>query len=60
MKATAGPVNLTRLGRFVRTVWPKGNNEVFVIDGKCLILFHVVIVMLLIVFHWKLMGLQDF
>lgn len=60
MKVTAGPVNLTTLGRLLRILRPKGNNEVFVIDNKCLILFHVVIVMLLILIHWKLVSLQDF
>lgn len=60
MKATAGPINLTNLSKLARMLWPKGDNEVFVLDGKCLILFHVVIVMLLIVFHWKLISLQDF
>ncbi|CDG33424.1 hypothetical protein CO583_07910 [Parasaccharibacter sp. TMW2.1882] len=61
MKLSAGPVMAPGFWvRLFRTVWPKSDNEVFVLDGKWVILFHVVIVAILIGVHLILMNLKDF
>lgn len=60
MKLSAGIVCTAALGRMFRTIWPRSNNDVFVFDGKWVILFHIVIVLLLITIHFKLAGMDNF
>lgn len=52
--------NLAPLIRLFRRVWPKSDNEVFVLDGKWVILFHIIIVALLLIFHLVLVNMKDF
>ncbi|OOL17825.1 hypothetical protein AL01_07650 [Bombella intestini] len=61
MKISAGPVTSPSFWyKLFRTVWPKSDNEVFVLDGKWVILFHVIVVAVLVIFHSILMNLTDF
>ncbi|MCX5616440.1 hypothetical protein NQF87_05565 [Bombella sp. TMW 2.2559] len=53
-------IRLAPLVRLFRTVWPKSGNEVFVLDGKWVILFHVIIVFTLLFFHLILVNMKDF
>ncbi len=60
MKLSAGLVSKVALGRVFRIIWPRSTNDVFVLDGKWVIWFHVFIVFLLLAIHFKLAGMDNF
>ncbi|MBA5727823.1 hypothetical protein [Bombella mellum] len=60
MKLSDVQGRLAPLIRWFRVVWPKSDYEVFVLDGKWVILFHVIIVAILIIVHFTLVNMQDF
>lgn len=60
MKLSAGLVSMAALVRVFRIIWPRSTNDVFVLDGKWVIWFHVFIVFLLLAIHFKLAGMDNF